>query len=151
MRRQYRSGPSSRRPAAVFAGIALALASVGCTPPVTLPAATLPAPGQPAESPEPTVSTSDASIVVLYYVQCRSCQVAYSTPSGMKAHELEGGREFRTVFNANRPGVAVTLQVTPDEGTAVNRARIRVGNATLAEARRGRTGDPVNLSAVIGQ
>lgn len=141
--------PSSHR--LVLLLVLLAFPISGCMPAVTLPGATIPGPGGVTQAPEPTVSTADASVVVLYYVQCRSCQVTYTTPGGMSAQELEGGREFRAAFNVNRPGVGVTLQVTPDDGTAVNRARIRVGNSTLAEAGRGLTGDPVNLSAVIGQ
>lgn len=133
--------------------LALSLLSLGaltaCTPAVSLPQVGIPGPGAPGPEPEPTVTTSDASVVVLYYVNCRSCTVTFTTQTGMANHELTGGREFRAVFNTNRPGQALVLQVIPDQDERVNRARIRVGNATLAEARQGLPGDPVNLSAVV--
>jgi len=121
----------------------------GCTPAVSLPRAGVPAPGLPGPEAEPTITLAESSVVVLYYVQCRSCEVSFSTPRGIQTQELTGGREFRVAFSTLRPGQSVVLQVTPEEGTSVNRARISAGSGVLAEVGRQIAGDPVNLSAAI--
>jgi len=139
------------RPISMLAALVLpALFAVsGCTPAVSLPRAEIPGPGAPTPEGEPTISTADADVVVLYYVNCRQCDVTYTTPNGMATRELSGGREFRVVFNRNGPGQGVVLQVTPDRNERVLRARIRVGGDTLAESGLTAIGDPVNLSAAI--
>lgn len=138
---------SKPRPALLLAPLALVLA--GCTHAFNVDGVPVTLPQSNTRASETTTSTAAPSIVVLYEVQCGSCRVAYATEGGVSGHRVEGSREFRVPFHVNRAGVSLALEVTPDEGTVVDNARIQVGNSTVAEAGGGLPGEQVVLSTVV--
>jgi len=122
-------------------------------------AATLPfvegdpaAPGAPGRSgPDQALPASGPeSVTVSYHVQCRRCTIQYSTPDGVKSEVDSDGASRRVEFQAAQPGTVVQLQATPDSGTAIVAARIRIDGVTVAESRAGLTNVPVALTAGFG-
>ena len=98
-------------------------------------------------------SGDERSAVVEYWVQCRGCQIEYTTPGGLERVEEDDALRKIVRFDGASAVRSVSLHVYPEEGEAVVEASISVNNEIVAEVRRSRNqtyvGEPVFLSATL--
>lgn len=138
-----------RRRRGFLAAVALILPAglAGCAS-SSLPGGTFPGGGGYVPTGE------DGSYVVEYWVQCRGCEVVFTTPRGMESVEEDDAFRRTVRFDVTVSAQSVSLHVHPELGDAVVRASISVNGRMVADVRRSRNetfvGEPVFLSANLG-
>lgn len=130
----------------VAVGAALVIVALGACAGASLPDGTFPGGGY-------VPSGEERSAVVEYWVQCRGCEIEYTTPGGLERVEEDDALRKTVRFDGASSIRSVSLHVYPEEGEAVVGASISVNNRIVTEVRRSRNqtsvGEPVFLSASL--
>jgi len=130
----------------VAAAVALVPFILGACASATLPGGTFPGGGY-------VPSGEERSPVVEYWVQCRGCEIEYTTPGGLERVEEDDALRETVRFDGASAVRSVSLHVYPEEGEAVVEASISVNDQIVTEVRRSRNqtyvGEPVFLSASL--
>lgn len=128
----------------------VALLFAGCGAGQTLPGMVGDPQAPPGAGAEVPLSGAREGAVVEYFVRCTACSVAWSTPNGVQSDPaVEGSLNRRVRFRTPASGSVVSLTLTPEDGTAIREARIRVDSRVVAEGGRGALGQQVTLTAIL--